>query len=431
MKEMKFSGKKLLVLGSNVGSTDIVRYAQEHGAYVIAADYLPPEKSPAKLIADEAQLISTGDLDALGALIEERKINAVLAGISEFNLLSAMALSKKYNLPFYCNEEQWHSVEHKDNFRQLCRQHAVPCPKTYFIGEELTEEAVAQMEFPAVLKPVDASISAGVHICKTPEELWEMVPDALSHSDSKRIIVEEFAAGDEFTAHYTIANGNVTLSCIDNRYPISVHQNAVTIPVARIYPCLYAEQFLEQVDKPMKALCKDLGMPNGILFIQGIHDSIKEKFYVFEAGLRCAGEAPYRFLSKVNGTNMIHVLVDHAFGVESDLQGELEDPFLHGQCCGVVSFVARHGVVGSITGLEEAVAATPSVVEYECRYPVGTTTPDTDTLRQLMIRFVMICKDRNQMAKDVAYLNENITVLDTDGQDMVLKFLPQRLYDTK
>lgn len=431
MEEKKYKGKKLLVLGSNVGSDEIVNHARNNGAYVLVADYLPPEKSSAKRIADEAVLISTGDLDALGALIEERKIDGVLAGISEFNLISAMRLSRKYGLPFYCSEEQWDMVEHKDHFRELCRMHSVPCPKTYFVGDKLTEEDLAKIEYPAVLKPVDASISAGVHICAAPSELMEMLPDAFANSDSGKIIVEEFASGDEFTAHYTIANGNVTLSCVDNRYPVSVHKNCTTIPVARIYPCLYTEQFLEQVDKPMKELCRSLGLTDGILFIQGIHDPAKEQFFVFEAGLRCAGEAPYRFLSKVNGVNMMHVLVDHALGMAADFPGELEDPFLHGKCCGIISFVARHGVVGRIAGLEEAVASTPSVVEYECRYPVGATTPDTDTLRQLMIRFVMICENRDQMAKAVEFLDENIEVLDENGKDMVLKFLPHRLYDTK
>ena len=42
-----------MVLGSNTGSTDIVKYARENGAYTIVADYLEPAKSPAKLIADE------------------------------------------------------------------------------------------------------------------------------------------------------------------------------------------------------------------------------------------------------------------------------------------------------------------------------------------------------------------------------------------
>lgn len=428
----KFEGKKLLILGSNVGSTDIVSYAKQNGAYTIVADYLPPEKSPAKLIADESVLISTADTNALSVLVEERKIDGVLAGISEFNLLKAMELSIKYGKPFYCNAEQWFMIEKKDNFRKLCEKFHVPSPRTYYTGPAIPEHLWNEIRYPVVIKPVDASSSMGVHICHNEKELRCYEKDSLNASECGTIILEEFVYGDEFTAHYTIAKGMVSLSSVDNRYPVAVHEGRVTtIPAARIFPCLYLEEYLKQVNPNMLRLCSAIGLSDAILFIQGMYDSVKNSFYIFEAGLRCAGEAPYRFLEKVNGVNAMHVLVDHALDAEVDFQSELEDPSLKGKCCGIVSFVAKGGTVGSIVGLEKAVAATPSVVEYESRYPVGSKTPNGDTLRQLMIRFVMICDNREKMAQDIAYLNENITVLNSRGENMVIKMEPERLFDTK
>ena len=64
----KFTGKKLLLLGTNPGTTDMVNYARSQGAYVIVTDNLPPDKSAAKLIADEAWPISTADVDTLEKL---------------------------------------------------------------------------------------------------------------------------------------------------------------------------------------------------------------------------------------------------------------------------------------------------------------------------------------------------------------------------
>lgn len=427
----KFEGKKLLILGSNVSSEDIVSYARENGAYTIVADYLPTEKSKAKLLADEDVLISTADIDALGELIEERKVNGILAGISEFNLLKAMELSTKYQLPFYCSQDSWNLIEKKNSFRKLCKKYQVPCPKTYYIGSKMTEDDWNSIQYPAVIKPVDASTSLGVFICHNEAEMRKHEEDALNNSECGKIIVEECVFGDEFTAHYTIANGKVSLSCVDNRYPVAVHEGRVTtIPVARIFPCLYLEEYIKQVNPKMIELCQNINVTDAIIFIQGIYNKEKNEFYVFEAGLRSAGEAPYRFISKINDINAIHVLVDHALSVPTDFHSEQEDPFLKGKCCGIVSFVARSGVVGNIIGLEDAVKNTPSVIEYESRYPIGSTTPDTDTLRQLMIRFVMICDSRKRMAEDIAYLNEHITVLDDKGENMVIKMEPGRIFDT-
>lgn len=428
----KFDGKTLLVLGSNVGSVDIVQYARENGAYTIAADYWPPEHSPAKQAADEALMVSTGDLAALGAVIQKKHVDGVLAGISEFNLLSAIKLSEQFGLPFYCTLQQWNQIEKKDAFRLLCEKYGVPCPKTYYTGMKMAENDWKMLRFPAVIKPVDASTSAGVHFCDTEHEMRQWEQDSLSQSECGEIIVEELVRGDEFTAHYTIVNGKAALSSVDNRYPAAVHEGAVTtIPVGRIFPCLYLDEYLKQVNPAMLRLCEGVGVRNGILFIQGMYDKEKNEFHVFEAGLRCAGEAPYRFISRINGINAMHILVDHALLGKTDFEIQREDPKLKGKCCGIVSFAAKGGIVGSITGLEEAVKNTASVIQYECRYPVGSKTPDGNTLRQLMIRFVMICDSRKSMAEDIAYLNSHITVLNDNGENMVIKMRPERLFDTK
>ncbi|MCD8074124.1 MAG: ATP-grasp domain-containing protein [Lachnospiraceae bacterium] len=430
MDDCLFKGKTLLVLGSNVGAYDIVHYAKINGAYTIVADYYPPEHSSAKKIADEAVMISTADSESLSKLIEDKHVDGILAGISEFNLLKAMSLSEKYALPFFCTKEQWNRVESKDQFRSLCEETGVPCPYTYFTGTKLPQSGLEKIKYPVVIKPVDASTSAGVHICMDEGELKCAEEDSLSHSSCGKIIVEEFVKGNEFTAHYTISNGMPTLSCIDNRYPVAVHEgNVTTIPAARVFPSLFIDEYMVQVNEPMLRLCRSLGIKNGVLFIQGMYDSV-DGFHIFEAGLRSAGEAPYRFLERTNGINYMHVLVEHALlGKSVTFCPEKEDPYMKGKCCGIVSFVAKGGRVGRIEGLENAVKYTPSVIEYESRYPVGTETPNGDTLRQLMIRFVMICDSREQMAEDIEYLNTHITVLNDKGENMVFKMEPKRIFD--
>lgn len=429
----KYEGKTLLMLGSNVGAKEMVLYARDNGAYTIVADYYDNDRSNAKPVADEGVCISTSDLDALSQLISERRVDGVLAGVSEFNLLNAMELSRENGLPFYCTKEQWDSIESKDRFRKLCVKYGVPCPKTIYSGivEDANKvgEAIEGIEYPVVLKPVDCSSSQGVHICHSASELLYYLADSLHVSESKRIIIEQFVRGTEFTAHYTICEGKASLTCMDNRYPVSVHEGDVTtVPVARIYPCLFLDRYLECVNPQLLALCEGIGMRDGVLFIQGLYDKESDSFSIFEAGLRSAGEAPCRFTEKVNGINYFQVLVDHALLGESDYELKKDDPTLKGRCCGVVSFVARGATVGRIEGLEESVNAVPSVIAFESRYPVGSKTPDGDTLRQLMIRFVMDCDSRQQMADDIAYLNNHIVVEDSYGKDMVIRMEPNRVF---
>lgn len=431
MKE-KYKNKTLLVLGSNVGAKDIVLYAKENGAYTIVADYLPPEKSEAKNVADDHFLVSTGDLDGLSKLVEEKQVDGILAGVSEFNLLNAMELSEKHGLPFYCNRKQWDQIEKKDEFRRFCQENGVPCPETYYAGRYEGAIPWDSVVYPAVLKPVDANASQGVFICNSEEELRLHIEEAGACSQCGDIIIEEFTEGYEFSAHYTIVNGNASLSCMDNRYPAAIHEgNVTTIPIARIYPGLFLEEYISQVNPAMLKLCRALGMQTGVLFVQGIYHPAKNRFSIFEAGLRCAGEAPYRIISQVNKVNFLHTVVDYALGVTPDFCLERDDPYMKGKCCGVVSFASTGGKVGEIRGLEETVKKVSSVIAYESRYPVGSDTPCGDTLRQIMLRFVMVCSSREEMERDISFINENVQVFDDRGQNMVLKMDAGRIWGIK
>lgn len=421
-------GKKILFLGSNVSITDMIRYARNSGAHTAVADWYEIDKSLAKQVADEAISISTADTAALADCVSKNGFSGVFAGIHEFNLLKAMEVAELCGLPFYCTKEQWDSVESKDSFRKLCETHKVPCPKTYYTGEP-SGCALGNVVYPAVLKPVDASASEGVHICHDAEELLRWLPEAAMSSDKGHVIIEQFFSGHEFTAHYTIHRGKARLACMDNRYPVAVHEGTVTtVPVARIYPSLFLDNYIDQVNDSMIALCESIGVDEGVLFIQGIYNEDDDSFAIFEAGLRSAGEAPYRFIERVNGLNYMNLFVDGALGIGSAYDQSKEDPYLNGKCCGVVSFVGKGGTVGSIEGLEEAVAATPSVIDYEVRYPIGSEVPDGDTLRQLLVRFVMVCESREQMARDVDYLNASVQVNNTEGNDMTIKMTPERLF---
>ncbi len=425
-----FEGKKLLVLGTNTGSEDIVSYAKESGAYVVVTDYVNENDSLAKKMADESILISTADVESLTAYVKENNIHGVFAGISEFNLLKAMEVSERCGLSFYCNRKQWDSIEQKNLFRLNCENNQVPVPKTYFTGSKTDEWILSGLVYPVVLKPVDSCASLGVHICNDESELKKYEKDALQHSDSGTIIIEEYIEGDEFTAHYTIVNGKAYLSCIDNRYPIALNEGKVTtIPVARIFPSLFIDEYMKQVNEYMVGLCEGMQLENAILFIQGIYNKKANRFAIFEGGLRIAAEAPYRFISEINGFNSMHLLVDQILQNKTVYNGD--DPYLSGMTCGIVSFVAKGGRVGRITGLETTIRSLDSVIRYENRYPVGSDTPNGDTLKQLMLRFVLICENREKMKQDIQYLNENIHVYDTDNNEMVLKFDPERLWDTK
>ena len=420
----KFDGKKLLLLGSNVGTLDLIHYARANGAYTIVADNLPVERSFGKQFSDANVLISTGDIDRLKDYIIKERIDGVFAGISEFNLLNAMQLCHDLGLPFYCTKDQWDSIEDKEQFRNRCKTHGVPVPATFFCGTYVSDEELKNITYPAIVKPVDSSASVGIQICRNEKSLLESIPEAIKHSGKGRVIVEEYFEGDEFCAHYSIANGRVSLASVDNRAPVAVHEGDVTtVPIARIYPSSFIDEYIRQVDDKMMDLCHSLGMDYGVLFVQGLYSKEKNRFAIFEAGLRCAGEAPYRLLARTNGVSFMDGFVDYALlGKVDSFQCEKNNPHLHGKTACVVSFVSKGGRIGDIIGFDAIEKEVPSIVDKEYRYQIGDMTPAGDTLRQIVLRFVLVCDSKEQMVDDVEKINHTVKVLDENRDNLCFTF---------
>ncbi|NLL56079.1 MAG: hypothetical protein GX242_02575, partial [Clostridiales bacterium] len=79
-------GKKLLILGGPALACDIVEKAKELGVYTIVTDWYEPNKSPAKLIADQYAMVSTADIDSLASFIKENKVDGVITSFIDSTL---------------------------------------------------------------------------------------------------------------------------------------------------------------------------------------------------------------------------------------------------------------------------------------------------------------------------------------------------------
>lgn len=78
---MKLEGKKLLFLGANPETADLVRIAKEMGVYTIVTDYNPG--APAKKVADKSYNVNGIDVDALEKLAHDEKVDGVLVGVAD------------------------------------------------------------------------------------------------------------------------------------------------------------------------------------------------------------------------------------------------------------------------------------------------------------------------------------------------------------
>ena len=103
--------KKLLILGGDSFSVDIVKTAQSMGVYTIVTDWYDTKRSPAKLVADEYWNISIEDYDLLSQKIKECGIDGIFTGFTDSYLLPYQHLCELNNLPSYGTKQQFEMTD--------------------------------------------------------------------------------------------------------------------------------------------------------------------------------------------------------------------------------------------------------------------------------------------------------------------------------
>ena len=417
--------KHLLLLGTNVGSVDIVRYAKSKGHRVTVADNRGRYHG-AKQYADASLEVSTADTRSLVEHAADAEVDAVLAGVSEFNLRQAIRISDALGTPFYCSSEQWDLFMDKGRFRAFAVSFGVPSPATYIVGNRADVQTHREKAaVPCVVKPVDGNSLRGITICRAASEVDDAIEAAFDASVSGRIVVEEFVEGREFTAAYVVVNGIPSLSSLDIRLPFAFEGMSTTFPILRVYPPSFADDYVAQCDGPVKRMIESSGLQNACVFVQGIKST--DGFAVFEAGLRLAGEAPYRFLEPVNGVNSLKHLVDTVLSEPSSYDISLDDIRMKGDVCAIASFVLSGGTIAQTPDIDAELHDLPQVLESELRYSTGSVVPTDGTLRQIGARFILRCSDLDELASVIAEINSRIDIKATDGHSMAVKPNPSTL----
>ena len=78
----RFEGKKLLELGTTMGSVQMVQYAKDNGAYVIVADIDKPERSAAKRVILLMNLQLSGRVSHNSSLLHQHTSQTCVTSIT-------------------------------------------------------------------------------------------------------------------------------------------------------------------------------------------------------------------------------------------------------------------------------------------------------------------------------------------------------------
>lgn len=413
---MDLIGKKLLILGGNALSCDIVNAAKQLGVYTIVTDWYNTERSPAKLIADEYWNEEVFRPDILAELVKKNGIDGVLTGFSDSYLFPYQQLCELTGLPCYATREQFIWTTDKSSFKERCRQHDVPVVPEYDINS--FDISIINKNNKVIIKPVDNSGSRGICICDNPKDFQEKMQYSLSFSEKKQVVIERYMDCEDVSFEYKIQNGEVTLTAICDRY-IYKTPNGGSITSKLVYPSKYADVYLAEVDNKVKKMFEEEGLMNGVLFLQAFVEN--GKFYFYEMGYRLSGGRHYIFTKNQNGESAIEDLVNFAItGNMSDERiANIATPCFK-NICSQLSIICKTDRIYSIQGWDK-IFNEPRIIDAMQMLKEGQTVGQQGTTSSMFARLHIVVDSVDELNDICDTIYSSLRVTNDKGEDLVIR----------
>ncbi len=184
---------KILLLGSGELGREFVISAKRLGAYVVACDSYAA--APAMQVADESEVFSMLDGDALRAVIGRHAPDYVVPEVEAIRteVLAELEAEGVHIVP---SARATQMTMNRDAIRDLAAQELGVTTSTYRYAESLDEvRAAAEVtDLPCVIKPVMSSSGKGQSTVRSADELeaaWDYACAGM-RGDRARVIVEGF-----------------------------------------------------------------------------------------------------------------------------------------------------------------------------------------------------------------------------------------------
>lgn len=407
--------KKLLILGGNTLSCDIVNTAKQLGVYTIVTDWYDIERSPAKLLADEYWNEEVFRPDLLAKLVKEKGIDGVITGFSDSYLFPYQELCELTGLPCYATREQFEWSLDKKTFKDKCRKYGVPVVPEYDINS--FDKTTISKNHKVIIKPVDNSGSRGICICDNPDEFEEKLKYSLDYSEKKQVVIERYMDCDDVSFEYKIQDGEITLTAICDRF-IYKTEDEGSITSSLIYPSKYLDAYVVDVDKRVRQMFESEGLRNGVLFMQAFAES--GQFYFYEMGYRLSGGRHYIFTKNQNGESAIEELIRFATtGKMSDKRiAEVADPCFK-DICSQLSIICKTDKIASVKGWNEIIRI-PQIVDAIPMLKVGQTVGKQGTTASMFARLHIVVKSIVELNAIVDTVFSTLRVENEEGDNLVI-----------
>ena len=414
---------KLMVLGGGSCQLNLIKRAKALGHTVIVADYLAD--CPGGKAADIHLPVSSFDIVGVTQAAADCNVDSIVTIGTDQPVLAAAAASETLGLPFYIDTALAKAVTNKRVMKKIFADNGIPTTDYRLISGDFSDNEIAGLAFPAVLKPVDSQGQRGIFLVKDANAVREHIHETLSFSREDKALLEEYYENDEITINGWACGGDVTLISVVDRVTIR-RDSHIGICLCHNFPSVHLDTNYAVIEDLTRRIVSAFGITNGPLYFQYFvgADGIK----VNEIAMRIGGAYEDITIPIISGIDVLSLLLDTVQNRRCQ-----KDVFMgydlnqHDKFVSTQLFFCRPGIVKNIVP-EEDMRTLPFVHDIGYNYAPGNVIPQTENATARAGFMIIEGGSFAGMIDNVSRAFDALQIRDNAGNNLVI---PYKDYEDK
>jgi biotin carboxylase len=340
------NNKTIVVLGGGIMQIPALRIARELGWRIILVD--GDKRAPGRRYADHFEHIDLKQKERIEQVIagygKRFGVDGVFTAGTDFSATVAW-VAERLGLPGIPYRTALDATD-KARMRRVFKEHDVPSPAFCCVDDPIkAREALDALTLPLVVKPVDNMGARGVVKVESPDQLERAVRLGIGYSRSRKVIIEEFVEGPEFSLDAIIYRGDITVCGVADRiicFPPYFVEMGHTMPTA--YDPRIVKAVTEVFCRGIKALGISDGAAKGDIKLAGTGPVVGEIAARLSGGYMSGWTFPYAY-----GVEVTKAALRIAVGLAP---GGLKPRYCH--VSAERAFISIPGTVRRVYGKREA-----------------------------------------------------------------------------
>ena len=398
---------KALVLAGGLPQIELLKQLKSRNVETVLCD--GNANALARPFADIFYQIPIFDVEVVKDVAVKEQVDFLITVCADQVLLVVAQVSEMLGLPCYIDYKTAQLVSDKKMMKRIFWDNGIPTSR-YVELDALDWEKISHLNYPMVVKPVDAYSSKGVRKVWNREELEICFREAARISRTGGVIVEEFVAGDEISVDVYVENGEAKILCVSNSEKISDADRFIIFRGR--YPVAASEKVMEQIRQVAQQIADAFGLVDAPMLIQMISDG--ENISVLEFCARTGGNMKYLLIRHACGFDVIRAVIDLTMGEKPHVElREPENRYI------VNDFIyCRPGVFDHLEGFEELREA-GILADYHAIRPKGMVVRGISSSSDRIAGITVMADTLEEFNRKHRIIVDEVRVMDSEGNDMM------------